>query len=240
MCFIHLRLVRYKQAEAKFVEALEEARLGFDAKDPHIASCMNNLAEFYRNTGQHDKARQLYTDALQQLESIYGQNHWLYASAMHNLALSCEEAGDLDAAESTMQQVMQLRRTMFGPRHFLYADSMFALGHILLKQAAKRQRAGDTSVPSTASRSSVQSGIWFGWGKSRQKNDVVNAGSLEKDGLELMQAAIGVLEDAGERSQVTHRASTFEYINYMCIGGALRRHHTELVGAQKVNNRWSF
>ncbi len=52
--------LRYRQAEAKFLEALAEAKLGFDAKDPHIASAMNNLAEFYRNTSQFDKALDLY------------------------------------------------------------------------------------------------------------------------------------------------------------------------------------
>jgi hypothetical protein len=35
---------------------------GFDSKDPHIASCKNNLAEFYRNTRQYDKAERLYKE----------------------------------------------------------------------------------------------------------------------------------------------------------------------------------
>lgn len=55
-------LHRYAQAEAKFKEAIEEAKLGFDPKDPHIPSCINNLAELYRNLGQYDKAGELYKE----------------------------------------------------------------------------------------------------------------------------------------------------------------------------------
>ncbi|KAL6753391.1 hypothetical protein V8C86DRAFT_2438469 [Haematococcus lacustris] len=100
---------KWKQAEAKFLEALAEARLGFDSRDPHIASAQNNLAEFYRNTGQHSKAEALYQEvgslkALDLLESIYGERHWLYVSAMHNLALSYQAAGNLGAAEATMSR----------------------------------------------------------------------------------------------------------------------------------------
>lgn len=53
---------RYAQAEAKFREALAEAQLGFEPHDPHIASAKNNLAEFYRNTGQWGKAEELYKE----------------------------------------------------------------------------------------------------------------------------------------------------------------------------------
>lgn len=82
------------------------------------------------------------TQALAQLESIYGERHWLYVSAMHNLALCHEAAGDLGAAVDTMGRVMKLRLSMFGARHFLYADSMFALGLMMLKQAQQGAQRG--------------------------------------------------------------------------------------------------
>jgi hypothetical protein len=53
---------RYKQAELKFREALEEAKLGFEPTDPHIASAKNNLAEFLRNTGRFEEAEKLYSE----------------------------------------------------------------------------------------------------------------------------------------------------------------------------------
>lgn len=51
---------RHAEAERRFLEALEEAKLGFGEEDAHIASCKNNLAEFYRHTGKYDKAEELY------------------------------------------------------------------------------------------------------------------------------------------------------------------------------------
>ncbi|KAF5834610.1 hypothetical protein DUNSADRAFT_8695 [Dunaliella salina] len=98
---------KYELAERKFKEAVEESILGFESKDPHVASAKNNLAEFYRNTGQHKKAEQLYKEALDLLESAFGEKHWLYVSAMHNLALSYEAIGDLAAAKEAMEHVMR-------------------------------------------------------------------------------------------------------------------------------------
>ncbi|GFR39925.1 hypothetical protein Agub_g1, partial [Astrephomene gubernaculifera] len=141
---------KYTQAEAKFREAVEEAQLGFEAADPHIASAKNNLAEFLRNVGRWDEAEALYMEALDLLERNYGEKHWLYVSALHNLALSYEARGDLGAARSTMERVLALRLAMFGPRHFLYADSLFALGHML--RAVPGQGAAALSMMGEAVR----------------------------------------------------------------------------------------
>jgi hypothetical protein len=140
--------------------------------------------------------------ALQLLESIYGERHWLYVSAMHNLALSYEAAGDLSAAETTMEQVMNLRLHMFGARHFLYADSMFALGHILLKQAAVAAQPPQSppAAGGSSSQGGSQSGGWMGgwWGgRKRAAGNQRGATALERRGLQLMQDAITILEDAG-------------------------------------------
>ncbi len=97
---------------------------------------------------------------------------------MHNLALSQEESGNLDAARQTMERVKRLRLQMFGARHFLYADSMFALGHILLKLASSNEQS--------------KGGSWWGSGQPKQ--------GLERQGLRLMQDAIAILEDAGEKT----------------------------------------
>lgn len=53
-------LVRYEEAERRFKEAIDEARAGFPANDPHIPSALHYLAEFYRNMGRLDEAEPLY------------------------------------------------------------------------------------------------------------------------------------------------------------------------------------
>mmetsp|Transcript_7430 Transcript_7430/g.14621 ORF Transcript_7430/g.14621 Transcript_7430/m.14621 type:complete len:550 (-) Transcript_7430:346-1995(-) len=157
---------KYDKAESKFIEALEEAKLGFDAKDPHIASCKNNLAEFYRNTGQYNKAETFYLEALDQLELIYGEKHWLFVSAMHNLALMYESRGDLKSARAYMDRVLKLRRSMFGPRHFLYADSMFGMAHILKKTGGKDKEAIQLmrdAIKILEEEESVQTSVVVAW-----------------------------------------------------------------------------
>jgi tetratricopeptide (TPR) repeat protein len=51
---------RYAEAERRFKEAIEEAKLGFPSNDPHIPSALHYLAEFYRNMGRLDEAEPLY------------------------------------------------------------------------------------------------------------------------------------------------------------------------------------
>lgn len=53
-------LGRYAEAERRFKEAIDEARAGFPANDPHIPSALHYLAEFYRNMGRLDEAEPLY------------------------------------------------------------------------------------------------------------------------------------------------------------------------------------
>lgn len=78
--------------------------------------------------------------ALDLLELLYGEKHWLYVSAMHNLGLMYEEAGDLATARATLERVLALRAAMLGTRHFLYADSLFALAHVLAAWPEPRER----------------------------------------------------------------------------------------------------
>lgn len=54
-----------REAEKRFLEALEEAKLGFGPGDAHVASCLNNLAEFYRNTGRYGEAEGRYKEVSQ-------------------------------------------------------------------------------------------------------------------------------------------------------------------------------
>ena len=44
------------------VRALEEAKLGFGARDGHVAAAHNNLAEVYRKMRQFERAEQLYLE----------------------------------------------------------------------------------------------------------------------------------------------------------------------------------
>eukprot|EP00983_Pelagomonas_calceolata_P025009 786235-Pelagomonas_calceolata.AAC.1 len=124
---------KYELAERKFKEAVEESILGFESKDPHVASAKvgghlslggmvrNSLCSIALALLVYSSVKMLArpkaslccsvagpkTLALELLESAFGEKHWLYVSAMHNLALSYEAIGDLAAAKETMEHVLK-------------------------------------------------------------------------------------------------------------------------------------
>ncbi|CAM0948814.1 unnamed protein product [Alopecurus aequalis] len=60
------------EAEKLFKAALLEAKEGFGLRDPHVASALNNLAEFYRLRKEYEKAEPLYLEAIEILEQSFG------------------------------------------------------------------------------------------------------------------------------------------------------------------------
>jgi hypothetical protein len=65
---------RYAEAERRFREAVDEARLGFPPGDPHIPSALHYLAELYRNTRHYDEAQPLYEEVC----GLEGWGLWLH------------------------------------------------------------------------------------------------------------------------------------------------------------------
>jgi tetratricopeptide (TPR) repeat protein len=59
------------EAEKLFQAALLEAKEGFGLRDPHVASALNNLAEFYRLKKEYEKAELLYLEAIEILEESF-------------------------------------------------------------------------------------------------------------------------------------------------------------------------
>ena len=55
---------RYQEAERYFKKAVEMAKLGFGEQEAHVASSLNNLAEFYRIRRQYDLAEPLYQQVI--------------------------------------------------------------------------------------------------------------------------------------------------------------------------------
>ncbi|WVZ54278.1 hypothetical protein U9M48_005101 [Paspalum notatum var. saurae] len=74
-CDIALRYQKqFAEAENLFQAALLEAKEGFGLRDPHVASALNNLAEFYRLKKEYEKAELLYLEAIEILEESFGSD----------------------------------------------------------------------------------------------------------------------------------------------------------------------
>ncbi|XP_040378880.1 uncharacterized protein LOC102716117 isoform X2 [Oryza brachyantha] len=75
------------EAEKFFQAALHEAKEGFGLRDPHVASALNNLAEFYRLKKQYEKAELLYLEAIEILEESFGSDDIRVGTALHSLGI---------------------------------------------------------------------------------------------------------------------------------------------------------
>ncbi|KAM3207027.1 hypothetical protein ACQJBY_062299 [Aegilops geniculata] len=73
------------EAEKLFKAALQEAKEGFGLRDPHAASALNNLAEFYRLRKEYEKAEPLYLEAIEILEQSFGPDDIRVGAAFRNL-----------------------------------------------------------------------------------------------------------------------------------------------------------
>ncbi|XP_022683762.1 uncharacterized protein LOC101767382 isoform X3 [Setaria italica] len=75
------------KAEKLFQAALLEAKEGFGLRDPHVASALNNLAEFYRLKQEYEKAELLYLEAIEILEESFGSDDIRVGTALHSLGM---------------------------------------------------------------------------------------------------------------------------------------------------------
>ncbi|KAM0881501.1 hypothetical protein ACQ4PT_032922 [Festuca glaucescens] len=87
MCTDNARdyFLKATEAEKLFKAALQEAKEGFGLRDPHVASALNNLAEFYRLRKEYEKAEPLYMEAIEILEQSFGPDDIRVGTALRNL-----------------------------------------------------------------------------------------------------------------------------------------------------------
>ncbi|KAL8231807.1 hypothetical protein R6Q57_001585 [Mikania cordata] len=122
---------KLEDAERLFMGALEEARLGFGERDPHVASACNNLAELYRVKKAFDKAEPLYLEAINILEESYGHEDIRVGAALHNLGQFYLVQKELEGARACYERAIKIKRRVLGEAHADYAETMYHLGKVL-------------------------------------------------------------------------------------------------------------
>ncbi|KAM7515873.1 hypothetical protein LguiA_005456 [Lonicera macranthoides] len=125
---------KLEDAERLFQAALKEAKEGFGARDPHVASACNNLAELYRIRKTFDKAEPLYLEAINILEESYGPDDIRVGAALHNLGKFYLVQRKLEEA----RVCYEIKRRVLGENHIDYADTMYHLGTLLHLQGKER------------------------------------------------------------------------------------------------------
>eukprot|EP00850_Spirogloea_muscicola_P010554 SM000062S19940 [mRNA] locus=s62:513530:518568:- [translate_table: standard] len=115
---------RWTEAEKYFAGAIEEAKLGFGDKDPHVASSYNNLAELYRLRREYKQAEPLYLEAVQRMEAATGPQSQSVGLALHNLAGVYVQQRNFEKA----REYYEIKGQTLGTNHPEYATTLFHLG----------------------------------------------------------------------------------------------------------------
>ncbi|CAN6275362.1 unnamed protein product [Urochloa humidicola] len=121
-------------AEKLFQAALLEAKEGFGLRDPHVASALNILAEFYRLKKEYEKAELLYLEAIEILEESFGSNDMRVVRALLSLGMCYH----LQRKFAQAQTCYEIEGHVMGVGHPEYARTMFVLAKVLSVQGKKR------------------------------------------------------------------------------------------------------
>ncbi|KAF8766070.1 hypothetical protein HU200_007918 [Digitaria exilis] len=121
-------LRKMDEAEKLFLAALLEAKEGFGLRDPHVASVLNNLAEFYRLNKEYEKAELLYLEAIEILEESFGSNDIRVGTALHSLGICYH----LQHKFAQAQTCYEIEGRVMGVGHPEYATTMYLLAKVLL------------------------------------------------------------------------------------------------------------
>ncbi|CAM0912637.1 unnamed protein product [Alopecurus aequalis] len=122
------------EAEKLFKAALLEAKEGFGLRDPHVASALNNLAEFYRLRKEYEKAEPLYLEAIEILEQSFGPDDIRVGAGLHNLGQYYHIQRRFDQAQTCYERALKIQGRVMGLGHPDYANTMYLLAKVLSQQ----------------------------------------------------------------------------------------------------------
>ncbi|RCV32740.1 hypothetical protein SEVIR_7G012000v4 [Setaria viridis] len=126
------------KAEKLFQAALLEAKEGFGLRDPHVASALNNLAEFYRLKQEYEKAELLYLEAIEILEESFGSDDIRVGTALHSLGMCYHLQHKFAQAQTCYERALKIEGRVMGVGHPEYASTMYLLAKVLSVQGKRR------------------------------------------------------------------------------------------------------
>ena len=122
----------FEKVEGLWQESLKVAQL-LGPKSPQVADSLNNLAVFYKQSGDLKKAERYQKESLAIKKEALPLNHHAYAESVANLGDVYYEMGNFKKAFPLIQQGVELRRSVLGPEHPDYATSVHALAALHAK-----------------------------------------------------------------------------------------------------------
>lgn len=123
--------VHFAQYERAGREAVEACRKDFGPDDPRYAHALEELAAVCAVAGEHEKARQLYAEALPVRQRAADRQPEPYIRLLQTRGLLAAEAGQLAAARRWCQQAADLATARLGDEHPARAATTSSLASVL-------------------------------------------------------------------------------------------------------------
>ncbi len=105
-------------------KATNEIENKFGLQNPDYSFVLDNLAKLYVETGQYERAEQLYTEIRNTRLAVLGSNHLDYATALDNLALVYQLMGAYHKAAPILLISKQIREQNASTLHPDYAHTL--------------------------------------------------------------------------------------------------------------------
>ncbi|MEO0854946.1 MAG: tetratricopeptide repeat protein, partial [Cyanobacteria bacterium J06648_11] len=91
---------------------------------PDIARSLNNMAAFYRDINEFERAEALYEESIALWEHLLGTDHPALAGTLNSLGALYDDRGEYDRALPRYQRSLAIRQTAFGSEHPSVASSL--------------------------------------------------------------------------------------------------------------------
>ena len=113
-------------------KALELRRAKLDPEHPAIGDSLNRLAILWAETGEYERAEELFREGLDRRRKLFGPgDHDAIASSLNNLALVLHEQGEYRDALPLYREALEMSQRLVGRRHPDTALEMDNLGFAL-------------------------------------------------------------------------------------------------------------
>ncbi len=123
-----------EEAEPRLLEVVAYSKPLYEQKKANeYCSAMVNLGEVYNQLAQYEKAKEILTEAVAEIEKTYGFGSMRYQFATYNLGIVYTQLGNYDDAEIFMSRSSASALQSFGPHSDRYLKAQATLVLMALK-----------------------------------------------------------------------------------------------------------
>ncbi|MFR9164948.1 MAG: CHAT domain-containing protein [Dysgonomonas sp.] len=117
-------------AEQYALDVLSRKKSAVGENSYHLLGLMNNLANFYNENGDYQKAHELYKETLNIAEQTYGENNYSYITLLSNTGYNYEKAGNqVEAEKCYIKAIGILKERIISDFAFLSENERFMQWH---------------------------------------------------------------------------------------------------------------